>query len=374
MKLMQAVLVLLVAAGPAAALEYTCPSDPGFCYLDVGNDGCFDVGTDTGPIDEDLEAGSFPAAGVPGPGSIVCPPDSGNLKVAVVTTWESAPGGAILLYGTRVIGGGGPISITSGARLFLGGRVSNTNAMSIQAEDDVEIGGSLLLNLSNSGVDVTSVLGGIVIGPRVKIKAGGSTFTAAGDIELRDRVTLQFKALNDLETDFVTPGNLTAQNLVSTGGSALAFDVGNLELTEKVKVNPSWFTVLATGTVRIDRIIQKTGEVDITAASIEIGLPGSNGKVRPSKLNTSQDIRMAATGDIQLDRVKMLAGSSFSGPDPIDLNAGGDVSVTDGVIRSTPSKPRDVTLTAGTGFICDLTDTKFLSTNLTLNCDTVVGP
>ena len=38
MRIIPAALVLLIMVSPAAALEYPCPSDPGFCYRDVADD------------------------------------------------------------------------------------------------------------------------------------------------------------------------------------------------------------------------------------------------------------------------------------------------------------------------------------------------
>ena len=83
----------LALGSPSSAAEYTCPSDPGFCYFDVGNDGCFDGGTDAGPINADLEAGAFPPVGPPDPGSIVCPPSVKKLAVTGPASWETAVGG-----------------------------------------------------------------------------------------------------------------------------------------------------------------------------------------------------------------------------------------------------------------------------------------
>lgn len=374
MKFTLSILAFLLAAAPASAFEYPCPSDPGFCYFDVGNDGCFDAGTDTGPIDTDLEAGTFPPVGPPLPGSIICPPDAGNLNLAVPTTWETAPGGGVRLYGPRLVGVGGPVSIVSGAGILIGGRVSNVNAITLHATDDIEIEQSLLLTKSNSGVDVESTSAGIVIGPKVKIKAGGSTFTAAGNIEIGSRAKLQIFAFNHLEWDFITPGALASEDLDIKGGSELRLQVGSLEVGGKFKLNPSRFYLTATGAVRIGRMLQKDGEVHVTASSIEIGIPDAKGKVRSSKLKTTEDVQMSATGDIRMDGVKIIAPTSFSGPDAIDLDAGGDLSFVDGTIRSRPSQPRDVMLTAGGGFSCDLTGTKLQATVLTLNCDTVVGP
>jgi len=100
MKLVTSALVLMIAA-PAAA-QYPCPSDPGFCYFDVGNDHCFDPQTDSGPIDEALNS-DFPAFGEsPDPGSMVCPPSVRNLST-LARSWRTAPGGDVLLYAARLV-------------------------------------------------------------------------------------------------------------------------------------------------------------------------------------------------------------------------------------------------------------------------------
>src|SRR6185436_14403237 len=93
----------LCLASPAFALDYNCPTDPGFCYLDVGNDGCFDSGTDVGPIDDQLETGDFPSPpGPPDPGSIVCPPRVKTLTTTNGIDWHTAAGGSILLHAARI--------------------------------------------------------------------------------------------------------------------------------------------------------------------------------------------------------------------------------------------------------------------------------
>src|SRR6185369_16768742 len=93
-----AVLGILLITKIGNAAVYPCPSDPGFCYRDFGDDGCFDVGVDDGPINDEIEAQStFP--GSPDPGSIVCPPSvlelvatGGAMRLATAT------GSSILFY------------------------------------------------------------------------------------------------------------------------------------------------------------------------------------------------------------------------------------------------------------------------------------
>ncbi len=107
MKLIRAVLALLLMAPPALALEYPCPSDPGFCYRDVGNDGCFDGGVDDGPIKAEIE-GQFSFPPFPDPGSIVCPPvdivesDIRGRKGTPTITVSAGSGSTCDLTGTTV--------------------------------------------------------------------------------------------------------------------------------------------------------------------------------------------------------------------------------------------------------------------------------
>lgn len=366
---------------PAFASEYTCPSDPGFCYFDVGNDGCFDMGVDTGPIDGDLEAGTFPAVGPPSPGSIVCPPDAGNLNVPAIVSWETAGGGSILLHGTKVIGSGGPISITSGAELVLGGKVSNTNSLLLEAQGDVKVRGSLLLDFINAGLTVRSVAGSLSVGPRVKIKGGDMHFEADGDITLLDRVQLQRKSQNGSNLVFTTPSELSATSLGVTGAGTLSLDVGTLRLLGRTKTKLFRVVVTAMGDVEIDQIkaIQKTSggpagfEIDSDGGSVEIGRPDANGKVRPSTINVRGGIVLTASENVRVDRAKMLVPGGLAGGNR-ELTAGGNVALTDSLVRGQVSQPRDTILTAGAGSSCDITDSKFLGTNLILNCDTVTGP
>ena len=363
------------------ASEYTCPSDPGFCYFDVSNDGCFDMGVDAGPIDDDLEAGTFPAVGPPAPGSIVCPPSVGTLNVPVVVSWETAAGGSVLLHGTKVVGSGGSIAIDSGAKLLIGGRVSNTGTLLFEAEGDVEIRGSLLMVFGSSEVTIRSVAGSLSIGPRVKIKSGVMEFDAAGQIELLDRVRLQRKSQNGSLLSFTTPGELIATNLGVTGAGTLDLEVGSLRMLGTTKTSLFRVVVEATGDVEIDHIkaVQKTSggpagfEVDSSGGSVEIGRPGTNGKVRPSTIKVRGGVVVGASGDVVLDRVKMLVPGSVPGGDRL-LTAGGNVVLTDSLARGQPSLLKDTVLTAGGGATCDITDSKFLATNLVLNCDAVIGP
>lgn len=99
MKLSLAAVCLLVAA-PAIALDYPCPSDPGFCYFDRANDGCFDVGTDDAPSEaEFLQLPYYPFPSEPG--SVICPPSVTELKL-FRAFWRLEPGGEVLLYGAHL--------------------------------------------------------------------------------------------------------------------------------------------------------------------------------------------------------------------------------------------------------------------------------
>lgn len=135
-----ATLAAVLLHTPATAAEYPCPSDPGFCYRDVANDGCFDSGVDEGPINDEIEGyEEFPV--VPEPGSIVCPPSVLELTPSDTSIrLETLPGSSIMLYGARIITSGA-FALVSGGEALVGGRVLVGGSISsvVIAEENIYV-------------------------------------------------------------------------------------------------------------------------------------------------------------------------------------------------------------------------------------------
>ncbi|MBM4265005.1 MAG: hypothetical protein FJ144_00095 [Deltaproteobacteria bacterium] len=378
-----AILALLTSANVAGALDYTCPSDPGFCYFDVAGDGCFDAGTDTGPIDADLEAGTYPPVGPPSPGSIVCPPNADTLNVPAPIDWETANGGSILLHKTRVITTD-PITMSSGAALFVGGKVTGF-AATLQAEGDLTIAGSVILpKLGTSEIRLTTVSGELVLGPRSKVQGFDIEIEAqnGGPITVLDKATVDDAPAGSevsLRTEFTTTGPVTMTNPRIRSGPGFRFNVGSLEVlgamdlqTRGAAGGPS--EINSSGAIEIDAVKWKLGgdaETVVSAPSIEIGRPDSSGRVRTSKITLVGMLEIESTGELDLERVKLVA-SGFANVS-LALEAGTDLAIREGVFAS-KRVLAPLTISSGPGGTCDLTDTDIVGFDLMTSCGTIVGP
>lgn len=96
------VLVAIVAfASVASASDYACPADPGACFVDVENDGCFDADSDTLGVEVQMVAADFDTIDF-GPGAgLVCPPSVKRLDIAGIdVNWRSR--GDASFFGTKI--------------------------------------------------------------------------------------------------------------------------------------------------------------------------------------------------------------------------------------------------------------------------------
>lgn len=395
MKVLLPLWAALAMGGPALALEYPCPSDPGFCYFDAANDGCFDGGTDAGPIDGLLESGSFPAPPAsPVPGSIVCPPSVGTLKPVAPVDWETAVGGDVLLYRATILTEEGDnVVIDSGGILYLGGLLKlggqvspGAGDLALTAVGDVTLQvGAKSAGAASGFADavVTSTDGDVVLGPKAKLLLGDSTFTTTngGDVVLGEKVKADFR----ISSFPAESGRFSASgDLITTDARFVLSEVGTLELQganvllggrTKIKTGKHVdIAASAGGEVRIDALVAAFGGAfTVDAGDVAIGLPDAKGKVRGSKVKADQDepgqLTIVASGEIELDRVKVTKVGT------IDVQtAGTTIRFVEGKVQETPLFPGTTTLSAGPGSTCDVTDSKFKNSTLITNCDTVVGP
>lgn len=212
-RLLVAVVAVLSLAGFAAAAEYPCPSDPGFCYLDVDSDGCFDEGTDDGPLDDRLSSGSFPPDGQrpDDSASIVCPPSVRELRIAPTerVTWLTGFGGHILLFGTTIrVPRGGVFVFYSHGDAYVGGPILGPETglalVSIRSDGDLELADQVRIRTGrspDSHLSIESSFANIRFGRRVAIESGNLHLIALGTLDFGDSANVR------------GPGNLVAERV-----------------------------------------------------------------------------------------------------------------------------------------------------------------
>ena len=382
MRILVTISFLAIVGAPAHALDYTCPSDPGFCYLDVANDGCFDSGTDSGPVDAQLEAGTF----APGPGSIVCPPSVAKLTVDAPIQWETSGGGDVILHLAKVIGGAG-VAIDSEGQIYLGGLVKmGPGDVTLQSTGDLSIVRGVLSKLGPTGFAdciVTSADGDVVFGAkaRLRCKDGTLSTTNGGDIILEEKATLEFRP----ETTPAEAGRILASGDLITTDANLLVPSGRIEL-EGIDVQLSGRTKIETlrdvaitsapgGEVRIESVVATmAGVFSITAGDVAIGIPDVEGRIRRSKLKVAQN--QGASADVSASGSIEIRETTIQNFVDVDLETTGtEISFVESRVQYYPTFPAGTTrLTAGAGSTCDVTDTAFVNSTLTTACDSVIGP
>lgn len=367
-----AVLVLVVLA-PALgfAADYPCPSDPGFCYRDVGDDGCFDAGTDEGPINDEIEASDdFPA--VPPPGTIVCPPSVKELIAQLGSIALATPAGSsILFYDTRIVAEF--FETMSGADLLQEGSV--LGGVDHLAAGDIVIEGKIVSN--QLGVLVESTSGNITIGPKTRLLVGVAVISAPlGDVTFEKNSSVRAK---DSFVTIAAGGTVDMtraklQNKSSDSNSVTTIDAGEVILRERFsiksgsKFGSSDVRISATaGDVTIDRLkISTNVPVLISGTNVSIGVP-QNGKIPKSQLaqkDAPLEILASDTVDIRRLTLKTQDDAEIS-------TTGTVVHLLDSSLVGKTSPT--ITVAGGAGSTCDLTGTTVKKATLVTNCDTVVG-
>jgi len=360
----------------AWSVEYPCPSDPGFCYRDFGNDGCFDAGTDDGPIDTEIEdSAQFPVP--PPPGSIVCPPSvdeltgsGANIRLAT----EAAS--SISFYGTR-INTANRFETLSGDEVLIGGPVfGGVGVSTIRGEGDVRLEGLFKLNTGGaftSDLVLQSDSGDVIVGPKVSIKASDITMSApAGDVTLLKRVAIQAK--NSAIVSLSAGGDVTmtkpkfkSQQLLVSGGDVTILEKGSLK--------SSLIQIVATGSVVIDRFSVRSGApgflspLAISGTKVTLGVE-KNGHTPRSRIvyKGDQAIAISAAATIDIDNLVLKSNTDVK----IETT-GMTANLTGSKLVGVETQPT-FEVEGGPGSTCDLTATVVTKATLTTSCDTVIGP
>lgn len=369
-------LLLVLAASPSFGLSYPCPSDPGFCYFDVGNDGCFDSPADTGPITADLEAGIYPDPGPPVAGSIVCPPSVKKLNALAKIEWSTATGGDILMYDVKIKASG--VDCDAGGELHFDGKIISGGGLFLRADGDVSIDGRFVAK--DGQLYIESINGSMALADRTNIKARNTVWVRTyndGDIVVGNKSKLKSK---DGAPSIISEGDATTSNVFMQGGGGVSIRGDNITMVGRstmqalrdddyghVSINTNLGEV---GKVEIDWLIASGRGAFINVGSFALGLP-INGEVKKSKIKSSRgNIFIDADGPITLDRVTMTTPKEWLGPRGVDLETEGtqldllSSSVRGGFFR----------LETAPGGTCDITGTTWTNVTPTFNCDTVVGP
>ncbi len=385
MKFIPAALVLLMMFSPAAALEYPCPTDPGFCYRDVGDDGCFDLGVDEGPINVGIEASAnFPL--VPPPGSLICPPSVKQLTATASDIRLATPVGSSVLFYSARVNGVHFFEVMSGEDILLGERVTGLRSTILDASGDiaVEKGVDLKGALTNSLVSLESTSGDITIGPKARFRAAAVFAEAiSGNVVLLEKVkmTAKHSPTTPAAVSLVASGDVTMENatFIIDGSSvefkaegANVFVVRKSKLRMKGKFSPTRADIIASsGDLIIDRITLKTdAPITFSGTNVTIGVE-NNGKTPRSKITQIREgvtVDILATGDIDIDNLALVSAS-----DVLIDTSGTMLNFLDGLLKGKKVVPT-VTVSAGAGSTCDLTGTTVKNATLVTACDTVIGP
>ncbi len=378
--------IVAITISPVGVLaaEYPCPADPGFCYRDVADDGCFDAGPDVGPINADIESSSsFPA--VPPPGSLVCPPSVKRLTAtATDIRLATAAGSSVLFYAAK-IDGVDDFAIVSGGDILLGETVRGRRDAVLEASGDVvvEKGVDLKQAIVDGIVSMSATGGNVTIGPKARFRAAGIFAEAiSGNVELLEKVkiTARFLPTTPADVFLEASGDVTMNNatFVITGSSvrfkaegANVFVVGKSKIKMKGEFSPTSADITATrGDVVVDSLIMRTdAPIAVSGANVTIGVE-DDGKTRKSKITQVREIGgsvdILATGAIDLTNVALVSAAEVL----IDTS-GTTVNVRDSVLKGKKASPT-FTVSAGAGSTCDLTGATVQSATLATNCDTVV--
>lgn len=369
------VLSSLLLTAPAYALDYTCPSDPGFCYFDRGLDGCFDGGTDDGPIESELEyngAHTYPNPSEPG--SIICPPSVTKLDLTEAR-WTTELDGDILLYAAKFTAG--EVRLNSGRRILLGaGAASNDGRISLNGRTNVIVSGKIQTTRpgeSEGSFAATSRVGAVVFEDGTKVSAEGviDLRTQFGPLSFGSGTSIKSrKSCIRLNVAGAVDGDRTS---LQSPCRIEAF-AGSMSFTGllKAKTKGSLRLSATAGPFEADQVKLTAAAdefVSVSGDGVEIGRPGTVGKVKKSKARGGE-IYVYSREGIRVDRLSVSKATLAS------LRAEQtSLALTDSRVLGKASAPTDVTIEAeGVGSTCDLTGTLFANANVTTLCDTVVGP
>lgn len=377
---------LLAPYDARAATNYPCPSDPGFCYRDVGDDGCFDAGPDSGPIDGEIESQStFPA--VPAAGSIVCPPSVVQLTATDGSIRLATPSGSsILFYGqTLRLGPFGDLQVVSGDAVLLDGKVLGAGLLNLVADGDVEFAGLFKQTTASGSATLESLTGNIIVDQKSSFKTHAAFIRAvAGDVTFEDRVVIKAVGGVDSLLYIEAAGNveLTRAKLTSdaanTGIGEVRITGANVSLFERTKIkargefNPSEVEIAAaSGDIVIDQLSLNTNTpISISGDNVIIGTP-KNGKVPPSRVTAKTagvSFDIGASDAIDVSSLVLTTSTNVA----IETT-GASLNILNCNLKGKSTNP-SITVSGGAGSTCDLTGTAVVKATVVTNCDTIVGP
>lgn len=370
-----AVLALL-AASPVLGMEYPCPTDPGFCYRDFGNDVCFDAGTDEGPINAEIEAsGEFPDP--PTPASIVCPPSVSeltsfftNIRLATDT------GSSVWFFGTEMKPTN-RLQIMSGDQILIGGPLLGGSGISAMvAAGDIYLEGRVKLDIKSnpSAISLRSTSGNVTISPKVSMKVTDVTLTAdVGDVVLGEKVVIDAK--RDANITIMAGGivDLTKAKFRSNIVRLFGEDV---ILRDKTSFRTKELMISADEDVSIERLSATAGAspgfiapLSIRGTNVKIGVD-DNGRVPRSTITYrgTQDVEIEASDTIDLDTLVLKSQT-----DVFIKTTGTTANLTNSKLVGIKSQPT-FEVSGGAGSTCDVTRTFVKKGTLVTSCDTVAGP
>ena len=389
-RILAATLVLTLSAH-AGAIEYTCPTDPGFCYFDVANDGCFDSATDIGPIDAQLAAGPYPVPLPPGtdlptdPGSIVCPPKAKKIVLATGLDWRTAPGSHIRLFRTKLscsddcsLG----FAMRSGGELFFDGKLTTKSDpfqdsfVHLEAQDDVWVG-TVRQGKGVHDIDVVSATGDVVLAPKARFRASRLNISSAGEIRMGTGARVDLAEHNQPPSVWTANGAITMTRPTFLANRAGLSATGtSITILEKARFKPITkrfpeFEFIATsGDVSIESFVihPRTRTFSLTGNSIYMGTSARSSKARLIELGGA--LLLSASDEIAIRRAD-LGGRTLSFE-----TTGTEVSITDSrILGAKPPFPNTATIQTGPGSTCDLAGTfVFPNIDLVENCGTILGP
>lgn len=379
-KLIVPLLAVLSLARIAAAAEYPCPSDPGFCYRDVGDDGCFDSGLDEGPINNLLEAGNY----APADGSIVCSPGVKLELQPFSFRWETTSGSGIFLYEVKLKGESAQLThlwIDSAEDVVLTGTATTFRSFRVEAGADADV----RAKLKAGSVDVFSQ-DRTELYASTSITAGSVGIHGDGSVVVEEKVRVratnsgEHGAARLLVTSFgdiaMTSPRLWTKRSTNGTEAQLRLSGDNITLAGTAKLTGENVQVEAGGAFTVDQVklIAPAGvdapQVSIEAATVEIGRE-QNGKLKRSRIRAKSPsepstIDIVASGAVVLRDLDLQFAHS--------VVAGAEVSLLDSRVLGSKFGAATVHIASDPGMVCDLSGTLIAGATLTTDCGSVVGP
>lgn len=373
--MMAGIVALLPMTAAGAPGDYRCETDPQFCYLDVGGDGCFDVASDVGPIDPLLAAGAYVA---PDPGSVVCPPSVRRLRAHAPVDWETADGSDIVLHGTRVDARGqSDVRLRAGGRVIATGGVVAEERVLIDGEAGAFVAGTVAARARDvrTAVGIVSWGGLVELGARTRVKAIG--IGVGGDaVDLGSRVRLDGRRGRPGDpgrVSILSENSVVADDLVlSADESELWGDSISLAGTFRARIRnvsgSDGLVIFADGSsLWVDQIEARTPSATLFGSRVVIGRPDAEGIVHRSRIRATDGDILLRGDDLNLTvqntRLRTRRDRRVTAAAGGDLAALLDSSIQTGLFRFRAESREG----------CDLTGSEW-SGEADFDCEPLVGP